>query len=297
MRSSLWLLSHLSDSPTASLLQVAAEGLGVGLELVSPSQLSCSLASEAGNHLFLDGVPTEPPAAALVRLGGSATSRDLLGFRVLESTNVPTVNSFHATETCRDKMLTYRRLAARRVPMPETAFFTNVESIEENLLPVGPWIVKPPVGAKGLDVRPAETVSEVRDIASVLVGRGSGVLVQRLIHESFGRDTRVLVVDGVALVAMERVGRPGDVRSNLYQGGTAIGCNLDATSARIAVAAAEAVGAELAGVDLLRSKQGPLVCEVNGSPGLEGLSTVSDVDLAGTVLSLLVRRGNEARVH
>lgn len=253
-----WLLSHLKDSPGNRIFEHAARGRGHQVELRDPAGIDLNLAP---SHTF-----DELPDLVFTRMGSSAPAPTLHVLQALESAGVPCVNGVEGLRRSRDKARAYLELARAGVPVPATS--QPGRGGGAGSVPGPPWIVKLPVGTKGEGVMLAESAPALKAMIASLQGLGQAPLVQEFIQEAGGADVRVLVLGGRASVAARRQGREGEFRSNLHLGGEARPVTLTADLARVAEAATEALGLDVAGVDLLESRRGPLVVEVNGSPGM-----------------------------
>lgn len=237
-----------------------------------------------------DTGPIELPDIALVRMGGSAPANSFSMLQCLDEAGVRLINSLACTVVCRDKSLSYAKLAKAGVSIPRTFFMCDVPLTEEMITELGPppWVAKPSVSAKGIDVVEVKSMHEAQQLLQKSKSLGQQWLIQELIEESRGTDVRVFVLNGKALAAMRRTAKKGELRSNIYQGGTTQCVELTSELVDIAENAAAAVQAQVAGVDILMGKNGPVVCEINGSPGLEGLNSVANIDLAKELVSYLV---------
>jgi ribosomal protein S6--L-glutamate ligase len=206
------------------------------------------------------------------RLGSSAGETDLYPVRVMEVAGVPVLNSYASLRICRDKAQSYLHLRTAGVPIPNTMWLAGEwtpQQVEQHCGPP-PHIVKVANGSQGEGVMLSESWRSLASVVGAMRAVGTPVLVQSFLAESAGRDTRVLVVAGRAVGAALRQARnPEEFRSNLHLGGSAQIVDPTAQERRVAEAAAACLGLEVAGVDLLQSDSGPVVVEVNGSPGFE----------------------------
>jgi ribosomal protein S6--L-glutamate ligase len=175
--------------------------------------------------------------------------------------------------------------------MPVTVFGDNPDDSADVLALLGepPHVIKLNEGSQGTGVVLAEKRSGSQSVIEAFRGLYANFLVQEFIGEANGSDIRCFVVGRKVVAAMQREASPGDFRANLHRGGSAVAANLSAGEKRLAVKAAAALGLGIAGVDLLRSKRGPLLLEVNASPGLEGIEAASGVDVAGAIVGHLER--------
>jgi ribosomal protein S6--L-glutamate ligase len=245
------------------------------------------------------GDPVGPFDAVLPRVGMSATAHGLAVLRHMEALGTWALNPARAIALSRDKLASTQRLASRGVPVPDTVGVHELEGLDEAIEAVGglPVVIKPREGTQGEGVVLAESMGAARSLCEAFRGVGRELLVQRFVAEAAGSDLRALVVDGKVVAAMRRTAAEGDFRANLHRGGSAEAVRLPREYRRAAVRAARLLGLRLAGADLLKSKDGPVVLEVNSSPGLEGIEAATGVDVAGLVLEaveagVMRRRGN-----
>lgn len=264
---SVWLLSHLVDSPGNRIFLDEGSSRGYHVRLVAPRQLAW--ACSARGATFLD---KDTPQLVFTRLGSSAKETDLYPVRVLESSGLPVLNHYAALRLCRDKAQTYLHLKDASIPFPDTLWLAGdwtPELVEEHCGPP-PHVVKIANGSQGEGVALSESWRSLASLVGALQAAGAAVLVQRFLAESQGRDTRVLVVGGRAVgAAVRQASTPGEFRSNLHLGGRAEIVEPTLEQCLVAEAAANCLGLDIAGVDLLQSRDGPTVVEVNGSPGYE----------------------------
>jgi ribosomal protein S6--L-glutamate ligase len=207
-------------------------------------------------------------------------------------TGVLTANSSLGIARSRDKLQCLQLLSQGGVGLPVTGFAHSPKDVESVINSVGgpPLVVKVLEGTQGIGVVLAENRTAAQSVFAAFRGMDANILVQEFIEEARGADLRCLVVDGRVVAAMMRRAAPGEFRSNLHRGGTAEKVELTRPERRAACAAADLVGLDVAGVDLLRSKNGPLVLEVNSSPGLEGIESATSVDVAGEIVAFMERR-------
>lgn len=264
---SVWLLSHLVGSPGNRIFIAEGEARGYPVRLVAPATLGW--ACSAGDCQVLGG---QRPTLVFTRLGSSASEADLYPVRALEAAGLPVLNSYRALRTCRDKAQTYLHLKDAGVPFPDTMWLAGEwthEEVERHCGPP-PHIVKLAQGARGEGVVLSESWRSLASVVSAMRAVGAPVLVQRFLAEAQGSDTRVLVVGGKAVgAAVRQAQSPDEFRSNLHLGGTARVVEASKEQRLVAEAAVACLGLEVAGVDLLESSSGPMVVEVNGSPGYE----------------------------
>lgn len=230
--------------------------------------------------------------AVIPRIGASITFYGTAVVRQFELMGVYTPNGSDAILRARDKLRCLQLLAGEGLGMPTTVFGDNPDDTTDLLAMLGepPHVIKLNEGAQGQGVVLAEKRAAAQSVIEAFRGMYANFLVQEFIREADGRDLRCFVVGGKVVAAMQREASPGDFRSNLHRGGSGTRVRLSAAERAMALRAAEVLGLEVAGVDLLRSARGPLVLEVNASPGLEGIEAVTGVDVAGAIVAYLERR-------
>jgi ribosomal protein S6--L-glutamate ligase len=241
------------------------------------------------------GKPLADFHAVVPRIGASITFYGTAVLRQFEMMGVYTPNSSDAILRARDKLRCLQLLAREGVGMPSTVFGDNPDDTTDllNLIGDPPHVIKLNEGAQGQGVLLAEKRSASQSVIEAFRGLYANFLVQEYIREAKGADIRCFVVGGTVVAAMRRQARDGEFRSNLHRGGTATAVELSDTERDIALFAAHTMGLDVAGVDLLRSKRGPLVLEVNSSPGLEGIEAATGVDVADLIVDYVA--GNVAR--
>jgi ribosomal protein S6--L-glutamate ligase len=271
-----------------------------GLKARTIDVLRCSLSLEAGApRLFLEGKLLARPDLALPRIGASVTTHGLHVVRQLEAQGVTLINGSTAIEQSRDKLRALQKLATAKVPVPRTVLARGGKHLDALVAQVGglPAILKMLRGTQGVGVMIAHTMAEVESILGTLWDLKQEILLQEFVAEAKGSDLRALVVGERVVGAMRREAKTGEFRSNLHRGGAGKAIVLEPAVEAIAVRAAQVLGLEVAGVDLLESSSGPKVVEVNSSPGFEGLERATGHDIAGAIIERAValdRRGARA---
>jgi ribosomal protein S6--L-glutamate ligase len=236
--------------------------------------------------------------AVIPRIGASITFYGTAVLRQFEMMGVYTPNSSDAILRARDKLRCLQLLAREGIGLPTTVFGDNPDDTADLLAMLGdpPHVIKLNEGAQGQGVLLAEKRSASQSVIEAFRGLYANFLVQEFVAEARGADIRCFVVGGRVVAAMRRQARPGEFRSNLHRGGTATPIELTQAEIDTALHAARTIGLNIAGVDLLRSRRGPLVLEVNSSPGLEGIEAATRVDIAGEILEYLARRVRRRRM-
>jgi ribosomal protein S6--L-glutamate ligase len=237
--------------------------------------------------------------AVIPRIGASVTFYGTAVLRQFEVMGVYPLNESVAITRARDKLRSLQLLARKGVGLPVTVFAHRTSNAEEVIKMVGgpPVIVKLLEGAQGLGVVLGETQRSAESIIQAFSRANVNILVQEFIREAGGEDIRCLVVGGKVVAAMKRKGREGEFRSNLHRGGSAECVKITAAEKTTALSAAKAMGLNVCGVDMLRSNHGPVVMEVNSSPGLEGVESATGVDVAGLIIEYLERNAKPEKTQ
>jgi ribosomal protein S6--L-glutamate ligase len=230
------------------------------------------------------------PDALIPRIGSSVTSYGAAVVRQFEMMGVYTVVTTDALLRARDKRTALQYLAANHVAVPDSVFTAMPDNVENALHVLGdrfPVVIKMVNGTQGQGVILGESQHASQSMAEALIRLREEILLQRFIEESKGCDVRVFVVGGKVVATMERSARNGEFRSNLHRGASAKKTKLTAEEKDLAIRAADLMGLQVAGVDILRSHNGPLVLEVNASPGLEGIEGTTGIDIAGHIIKFV----------
>ncbi|HTT08339.1 MAG TPA: 30S ribosomal protein S6--L-glutamate ligase [Gammaproteobacteria bacterium] len=237
--------------------------------------------------------------AIIPRIGASVTFYGAAVVRQFEMMGVFSINESVAITRSRDKLRCLQLLARRGVGLPVTGFAHSQEDIKDLIRHVGnaPVVIKLLEGTQGVGVMLAETAKAAESVVEAFMGIKANILVQEYIREAKGMDIRCLVIGGKVIAAMRRQGREGEFRSNLHRGGSASLIRITPEERAIAVRAARIIGLNVCGVDLLRSNHGPLVIEVNSSPGLEGIEAASGKDIAGAIVEFIENKARPHRTH
>ncbi|MBB63896.1 MAG: 30S ribosomal protein S6--L-glutamate ligase [Waddliaceae bacterium] len=227
--------------------------------------------------------------AIIPRIGASRTFYGSAMVRQFELTGVYSINPSIAITRSRDKLRSLQLLARKGLGMPKTGFASRGEDIDDVIRMVGgaPLVIKLLEGTQGVGVVLAETKKAAESVIQAFIGLNANIIVQEYIKESNGSDIRCLVVGEKVVAAMKRTAGPGEFRSNLHRGGTAQLVKPSKEEKAAAVLAAKTMGLSLAGVDMLRSERGPLILEVNSSPGLEGIEKATGLDVAGMIIKYM----------
>ncbi|MCH8553928.1 MAG: 30S ribosomal protein S6--L-glutamate ligase [Schleiferiaceae bacterium] len=238
-----------------------------------------------GDHMVTD------VDAIVPRIGASVTFYGSSIIRQFEMKKVFTTVSSLALVRSRDKLRATQILAKNNVGIPKTAFAKFPRDVDNLIKEVGgaPLIVKLLEGTQGLGVVLAETRKAAKSVIEAFYGLKANILVQEFIEEANGADIRAFVIDNKVVAAYKRQGKEGEFRSNIHRGGSGHIIKLSRIEKEAAVKAAKALGLQIAGVDMLQSKKGPLILEVNSSPGLQGIEKATGIDVATKIIEYIER--------
>jgi ribosomal protein S6--L-glutamate ligase len=296
----LLVLSRNVTLYSTSRLVLAARSRGH--EVIVADPLDFRLVVQRGRpSMFLGARPLPRADLVLPRIGASITNYGLAVVRQFDMMGIPVLNTAIAIARSRDKLRAMQLLTRKNIDVPTTVCARTPESVDLALQLVGgvPAIVKLQQGAQGIGTMIAETPQAVTSLLETLWAMGQDIILQEYIAEAKGRDLRAIVVGGRVVAAMRRQAKSGEFRSNLHRGGLGVRVNLDKRYTQAAVAATRVMGLEVAGVDMLESKDGPKILEINSSPGLEGIERASGIDVAGAIIAyaerFLARRGAKKR--
>ncbi|MBD3674298.1 MAG: 30S ribosomal protein S6--L-glutamate ligase [Planctomycetaceae bacterium] len=284
------ILSRGENLYSTRRLVEAAEERGHEPEVIDYLRCMMDISATKPTVRFM-GRTLEEFDAVIPRIGASKTFYGAAVVRQFEMMSTFVTSRAQAITNSRDKLRSMQMLARNGVDMPVTGFAHSTKDIAGLLEQVGgtPVVVKLLEGTQGIGVILAEHRKAAEAVIEAFMVLDANILVQEFIKEADASDIRCFVVGDRVVAAMKRVGEPGEYRSNLHRGGTAEAVKLTAEMERVALAATKAVGLSIAGVDLLPSKRGPLVMEVNSSPGLEGVESATDVDVAGEIIEFVER--------
>ena len=286
-------IAVLSRNPKLySTKRLVEAGEKRGHEILVIDHLKCILAIEQGRpHIYYKGKEIEGVNAIIPRIGASVTFYGAAVVRQFEQMKVFTAVESQALVRSRDKLRSLQLLAQAGIGMPKTAFASTPKDIDKLLETVGgvPAVIKLLEGTQGIGVILAETQKSAKSVIEAFMDLNANILVQEFIKEAGGADIRAFVVDGQIVGAMKRQGAEGEFRSNLHRGGSATVIKLSAEEKATAIKAAKKLGLAIAGVDMLQSSRGPLVMEVNSSPGLEGIEGATKQDIAGKIIEYVER--------
>ena len=288
----LAILSRNSKLYSTRRLVEAARERNHSVRVLDPLRCYLRISSE-GFQMHYKGRPIAGYAAVVPRIGASITRYGTAVLRQFELMGTYTPNSSDAIARARDKLRCHQLLAAQRIGLPVTVFGDNPDDTVDLLSMLGPppHVIKLNEGTQGAGVMLTEKPSASRSVIEALRGLYANFLVQEFIAEAKGADLRCFVVGGEVVATMRRQAPKGDFRSNLHRGGSAKAVRASEDEQVAAVRAAEVLGLGVAGVDLIRSARGPLVLEVNSSPGLEGIEAATGIDIAGRIVDHVISGG------
>ncbi len=275
---------------TRRLIEAAVER---GHEVQVVDHLRCYMnITSMKPSIHFKGEKLEGFDAVIPRIGASVTFYGTAVLRQFEMMGVYPVNESVAISRSRDKLRSLQLLARKGIGLPVTGFARNPDDVEDLMNTVGgaPLVIKLLEGTQGIGVVLAETKQASESVIEAFMGLDVNILVQEFIKEADGADIRCLVVGDKVVAAMKRQGKEGDFRSNLHRGGSAELIRITPQERATAVRAAQIMGLNVAGVDLLRANHGPVVMEVNSSPGLEGIERATGKDVAGLIIQFIEKK-------
>lgn len=261
-------------------------------EMLVVDHTKCDLIIEKKKpQIYYKGKPLSDVDAVIPRIGASVTFYGTAVVRQFEMMKVFTATESQALVRSRDKLRSLQILARAGLGLPKTAFTNYSKDVKSIIKNVGgaPLVIKLLEGTQGVGVVLADNNNAAESVLEAFNGLKARVIVQEFIKEAGGADIRAFVVDGVVVGAMKRQGKEGEFRSNLHRGGTASLYELTEDEENAALKAAKVLGLGIAGVDMLQSKKGPLIMEVNSSPGLEGIEGATGKDIAKSIIRYIER--------
>lgn len=284
----LAILSRAPQSYSTDRLRTAAEQRGHTVKVLNTLRFGIDLAGDEPDLMYR-GKPLSDYDAILPRIGHSITYFGTAVVRQFEQMDLYTPNTANGISNSRDKLRASQILVRHGIGMPETAFVRNRADVRPAINSVGgaPVVIKLLEGTQGVGVILAPQVKVAEAIIETLHSTKQNVLIQRFVAESAGTDIRALVVGDRVIAAMRRTAKGDEFRSNVHRGGTVEAVKLDPAYEQAAVRSAQIMGLRVAGVDMLESDGGPLVMEVNSSPGLEGIELATGLDVAGAIIDFI----------
>ena len=277
-------------------LKEAAEARGHELDFVNTLRCSMNIASRRP-EIYYDGQKLPRYDAVIPRIGASVTFYGLAVLRQFEMQGVYPLNESVAIGRSRDKLRSMQLLARDGIGLPVTTFAHDPKQTEEVVKLAGgaPLVIKLLEGTQGIGVVLADTDRSAKSVIEAFRGAGVNILVQEFIKEARGTYIRAIVVGVKVVAAMQRTGAEGEFRSNLHRGGSAKPIKISPEERSTAIRAAKSMGLNVCGVDMLRSNHGPVVMEVNSSPGLEGVEKATGKDIAGMIIAFIEKNAKDGQ--
>jgi len=284
------ILSRNENLYSTKRLVEEGESRGHDIEIIDPLKCDIIIEKEKPTIYYQDRY-LDYVDAIIPRIGASVTFFGCAVVRQFEMMNVFTTVTSDAIIRSRDKLRSFQRLSKAGIGMPKTVFTNYSRDVEEVIAHVGgtPVIIKLLEGTQGLGVVLAETKNAAESVLEAFNGLQARALIQEYIAEAKGADIRALVVDGHVVGAMRRQGKEGEFRSNLHRGGSAEIVKLNEAELKVAMNASRALKLPVCGVDMLQSARGPLLLEVNSTPGLEGIERATHRNIARAIITFIER--------
>lgn len=266
-----------------------AENRGHDVRVINHTKCSVHIGSDRPKIFFQGENIIDSVDAIIPRIGASVTRHGAAIVKEFEMNGVYSTARSLGILRAQNKVRTLQIMNRKNIPIPQTVFSTDASSIKEQIKLLGgtPIIIKLQEGTQGLGVILAETKKSAKSIMDTFYNMNTSFLLQEFIEESDGEDIRAIVVGGKVVAAMKRKGELGDFRSNIHRGGTGEIADITEIEKNIALRAAKYLGLPVAGVDMIRSKRGPLLIEVNGTPGLQGVEAYTKVNVAAHIIKFL----------
>ncbi len=280
------LLSVSMNVYSTKRIAEEAENLGHYIELIDHTKCSVKLGSGKPMVYYQNENVTDAFDAIIPRIGAKVTKHGAAIVKQFEMNGVFSTARSLSISRARNKVRTLQILSRKHIPIPETLFSINPDDIEEQIELLGgpPVIIKLQEGTQGLGVILAETKKSAKSIIDTFYKMDTSILIQKYIEESNGEDIRIFVVGNKIVASMKRTSAVGEFRSNVHRGGFTEAIEPTAKEQYIALNATKHLGLGVAGVDIIRSKKGPLLIEVNASPGLQGIEAVTGVNIAKEII-------------
>jgi len=290
------MLARNPDLYSHQRLKEAAESRGHELDIINTLRCYMNIAARRP-EIYYNGEKLPFYDAVIPRIGASVTFYGLAVLRQFEMMGVYPLNESVAIGRSRDKLRSLQILSREGIGLPVTTFAHDPKQTEEVLKLAGgaPLVIKLLEGTQGIGVVLADTDRSAKSVVEAFRGAKVNILVQEFIKEAGGTDIRALVVGGKVVAAMQRTGAAGEFRSNLHRGGSANQIKISPEERSTAIRSAKAMGLNVCGVDMLRANHGPVVMEVNSSPGLEGVEKATGIDVAGRIIELLEKQAQPGK--
>lgn len=282
------ILSRVPDIYSTHRLLEAAKARGHHARVVDTLRCYMNITSK-NPEVHYGGKKLESFDAIIPRIGASVTFYGTAVVRQFEMMGVFTLNESVAITRARDKLRSMQLLARKGIGMPITGFSRSPDDVRDliKIASGAPLVIKLLEGTQGIGVVLAETTKAAESVIEAFMGLKANIMVQEYIKESSGEDIRCFVIGDKVVAAMKRIAKEGEFRSNLHRGGKAELVKISSEERKTALRAAKVIGLNVAGVDIIRSDRGPLVLEVNSSPGLKGIETATGEDIAGMIIEFI----------
>jgi ribosomal protein S6--L-glutamate ligase len=290
------ILSRKQSYYSTRRLVEAAEQRGHEAQVIDTLRCYMDIASHRPG-IHYNGEALTAFDAVIPRIGASITFYGTAVLRQFEMMDIYPLNESVAISRSRDKLRSLQLLSRRGIGLPVSGFANSPDDVQDLIKMVGgaPVVIKLLEGTQGIGVVLAETQKAAESVIEAFMGLKANILVQEYIKEAGGADIRCFVIGEKVVAAMKRQAQEGEFRSNLHRGGSASLIKITPEERATAVRAAKVMGLNVAGVDLLRSNHGPVVMEVNSSPGLEGIEAASGKDVAGMIIQFIERNARPQR--
>jgi ribosomal protein S6--L-glutamate ligase len=293
-------IAVLSRSPKIFSTARLVEAIGRrGHEALVIDHARCYMAIEQNRPaVYYSGKEMRDIDAVIPRIGSSVTFYGTAVVRQFEMQRIFSANESQAITRSRDKLRSLQLLSRAGLGIPKTVFADDSKNVNDLIEMIGgpPLVIKLVEGTQGIGVMLAETVHSAKSIIEAFLGQEIYILVQEFIREANGVDIRAFVVDGKVIGAMQRKGKGGEFRANLHRGARGEVIKLTSAEELCAIRATQVLGLHIAGVDLVRSKRGPLILEVNSSPGLKGIEQATGIDVASQIVEFVERNAPRRQV-
>ncbi len=265
---------------------------GHNVRIINHTRCSIKLSGGKRQIIYQGENIINEPDVIIPRIGASITRHGAAVVKEFEMNNVYSTARSLGILRAQNKIRTLQILNHKEIPIPDTVFSVNPENIKEQIELLGgaPVVIKLQEGTQGVGVMLAESEKSAKSIIDTFYGMNKSILLQEFIKESNSEDIRVLVAGDKVISSMKRKGLEDDFRSNIHRGGSGFKVNLTDTEKTIAIKAANYLGLPIAGVDLIRSKKGSLVIEVNSTPGLQGIETCTRVNIGESIIKYIEKK-------
>lgn len=290
------ILSRKSSLYSTNALVEAGKAAGHDMRVINPIRCYMNIAPH-NPTIHFKGEDLSDIDAVIPRIGASITFYGTAVVRQFEMMGIYCLNESVAITRSRDKLRSLQLLSRRGIGLPVTGFANSTKFTDDLIEMVGgaPLVVKLLEGTQGIGVVLAENDQAAKSVIEAFQGAKANILVQEYIKESKGRDIRCLVIGGKVIASMQRKALPGEFRSNLHRGGSASVIKITPEERSTAVRAAKIMGLNVCGVDLLRTNHGPVVMEVNSSPGLEGIENTTGLNISGKIIDFIEKNAKHGK--